>query len=337
MEKIYPVIFIEVIAIIIVEIIICYIIKIQFSYKSERRIADYSIKPKEKYNLPWLDKQKKNLFKVIKKISKYLSHSEVLKNYSKRYNKYIDYDEKNSKKPIDYISIKLIVGLFSLILYIISSTIQLKPDMFLGITVFIIGFFIPDLYLSVTKKRKNKELEENLLESVIIMNNAFKSGKNIVEAIEIVKNELNGPLSDEFKKIYLDLNYGLDIDVVFNRFYDRVKLDDIKYISSSLTLLNQTGGNIVKVFSSIENNFYDKKVLNEELEALTSSSKLMYKMLMFIPISIVGILFILNPEYFNPLFKNPLGIMIIILSLILYIGYALIIKKVTRVKLWKKN
>ena len=198
---------------------------------------------------------------------------------------------------------------------------------------FIVGFFITDIYLIFNNKQKHKELENNLLEAVIIMNNAFKSGKNILEAIEIVKNELNGPLKDEFKKVYLDLNYGLDIDVVFNRFYDRVKLDDIKYISSSLTLLNQTGGNIVKVFNSIENNFYDKKVLNEELEALTSSSKLMYKMLMFIPIIIVIVLFSLNPLYFLPLFNSAVGIIIIIFALILYISYAIIINRITKVKL----
>ena len=333
MEKLYFVILIEVIAIVIVEIIIYHIIKLQFSYKNERRIAEYSISPKEKYNLPWLDKQKNNLNKVIKFISKFMSRSEVLKKYSKRYNKYINFDEKNIKKPIDYISIKLLCGIFLSILYLISSAMRYEPDGMLFLVVFILGFFIPDVYLSITKKQRMKELEENLLEAVIIMNNAFKSGKNILEAIDIVKNELNGPLKEEFKKVYLDLTYGLDIDVVFNRFYDRVKLDDIKYISSSLTLLNQTGGNIVKVFSSIENNFYDKKVLNEELEALTSSSKLMYKMLMFIPIIIVLVLFVLNPEYFNPLFKNALGIMIIIISLVLYVGYALIIKKVTKVKL----
>lgn len=333
MEKLYFVILIEVIAIIIIEVIVYRIIKLQFSYKIERRISEYSITPQEKYDLPWLDKQKNNLFKAIKFISKIFIKSEVLKKYSNRYNKYIEYHEKSKIKPIDYVSIKFVVGLFLIILYFISSFIRSNVNFMFGLLIFLLGFFIPDLYLMIVKKQRIRELEENLLEAVIIMNNAFKSGKNILEAIEIVKNELNGPLADEFKKVYLDLTYGLDIDVVFNRFYERVKLDDIKYISSSLTLLNQTGGNVVKVFSSIENNFYDKKVLNEELEALTSSSKLMYKMLMFIPVIIVLVLYMLNPEYFNPLFQSKLGIIIILLSLVLYIGYALVIKKVTKVKL----
>lgn len=333
MEKIHLIILAEIIIIVIAEIIIYNIIKWQYSYRYEKRLEEYSITLKDKYDFPWFEKQKNKLVKIIKKFSKILSYSSVLKSYSETYNKYIDYDEKQRVKPMDYVSVKFLVGFGLTLLYLISSFIQYKPDFMFGLFVFILGFFIPDIYLIIVKKKRHKELEDNLLESVIIMNNAFKSGKNILEAIEIVKNELNGPLKDEYRKIYIDLTYGLDIDVVFDRFYDRVKLDDIKYISSSLTLLNQTGGNIVKVFSSIENNFYDKKVLNEELEALTSSSKLMFRMLMLIPLIIIVLLFTLNPEYFNPLFSSKLGIVIIGIALILYIGYAFVISRVTKVKL----
>lgn len=333
MGKIYLIIFIEVIAILFVQAIIFYILKMQFAFNREKRLDEYSINLKDKYNEPWFDKQKIKIIKIIKKMSKILSYSAFLKKYSKHYNKFIDFDEKNKIKPMDYISVKFLSSFLLLILYIVSSYIQYKIDVMFILLMFVIGFFIPDVYLIIAKRKRHKELENNLLEAVIIMNNAFKSGKNILESIKLVKEELNGPLKEEFKKVYLDLTYGLDIDIVFNRFYERVKLDDIKYISSSLTLLNQTGGNIVKVFNSIENNFYDKKVLSEELDALTSSSKLMYKMLMFIPIVIVFVLFTLNPSYFYPLFTNKLGIFIIIISIGLYIGYAVIINRITKVKL----
>ena len=153
MDKLYFVIFIEVVAIIIIEIIIYFIIKLQFAYKSEQRIANYSIAPKEKYSVPWFDKVKIKLNRIVKFISKILNKSEVIKNYSKRYNKYIDYDEKVSKKPIDYISIKFIVGVILVLLYIISSAIQYSPDFMFGLFVFILGFFIPDVYLIIVKRQ----------------------------------------------------------------------------------------------------------------------------------------------------------------------------------------
>jgi len=157
---------------------------------------------------------------------------------------------------------------------------------------------------------------------------------SIIQAIEIVKNELEGAIGDEFKKIYLDMSYGLTIETVFDRFYKRVKLDDAKFITTSLTLLNKTGGNIVKVFKSIEREFFDKKKLNDELKMATSSSVFVYKLLLVIPFIVCFLIFILNPSYFNPLFKTQIGLLVLILILLLYLMYAIIIKRIMRVELW---
>ena len=164
------------------------------------------------------------------------------------------------------------------------------------------------------------------------MNNAFKSGYSITQALNFVSKDLTGPISDEFKKISNDLNYGLELKDVFDRFYKRVKLDDIKYITSSLSLLNLTGGNLVGVFNNIEKSFTNKKRINDELNAMTSSSKLVFYILLVMPIVIISILLLLSPTYFSPMVKNPLGILLCFIALILYIIYVVIIRKILKVE-----
>ena len=169
------------------------------------------------------------------------------------------------------------------------------------------------------------------------MNNSFKSGRNIMQAIETVKDELSGPIAEEFKKISLDISYGLSLDVVFNRFYNRVKIEDAKYIASSLTLLNKTGGNIVKVFSMIEQSFFEKKKLNDELDSLTASSRFMFKTLVALPIVFVVLISILNKDYFKPLITSALGFAILFIIVLIYIAYIIVIKKVLKVNAWWKR
>ena len=154
-----------------------------------------------------------------------------------------------------------------------------------------------------------------------------------MQAIQIVKTELDGPIQDEFEKIYLDITYGLSLDVVFNRFYERVKLEDAKYITSSLTLLNKTGGDIIRVFSRLEKSILDKKNLRNELTSLTSSSRFVFRFLAFLPFIFMFIIFVLNPKYFNPLFSSSIGIMVLILITALYLLYIWIIKRVLEVKI----
>ena len=81
----------------------------------------------------------------------------------------------------------------------------------------------------------------------------------------------------------MELNFGLEIDVVFDRFSKRVHLEEITYLTASLSVLSKTGGNIIKVFSSIEQNLFNKKKLKLELASLTGTSKIIVTALYLVP------------------------------------------------------
>ena len=157
-------------------------------------------------------------------------------------------------------------------------------------------------------------MENDLLKAITIMNNSFKSGRSIYETIEIVAKEIDGPLKKEFILMHRDMEYGLDIESVFDRFNKRVNLKEVGYITTSLTILNKTGGNIVSVFSSIEKTVFSNKKLKDELNNLSAASKALYRILVIIPIIFSLIIYILDPNYFIPLITSTLGL--IILSLI---------------------
>jgi len=115
-----------------------------------------------------------------------------------------------------------------------------------------VGYYFLDIIYEYNYRKYRKQVENDFLQAIIIMNNAFKSGRSITQAIDLVSMELRGPIAEEFKKISLEISFGLDIEVVFKRLADRVKLDEAIYLTTSLAITNRTGGNITKLFSSIE-------------------------------------------------------------------------------------
>lgn len=298
----------------------------------EDRLANFSIPNVDEQSIPMFEKMFKSLWKVIRKLDKLWEKSDIFNRYSKRFEKYINYKELDYKSGYDYLSVKFLVSLLFALIYIISGITQNNFNSYILLLVFIISYFIIDIYLIFDYKKRRKQIEHDLLNAIIIMNNAFKSGMNIMQAVEIVKEELTGPIQDEFKKISMDIDYGLSLEVVFDRFYNRVKLEDIKYITSSLSLINKTGGNIVRVFGSIEKNFYDKKKIKDEMDSLTSSSKFMFKLLIIMPVILCLVIFMLNPEFFTPLLTNSLGRLIILIIILLFSVYVLIVKRIMRVE-----
>ena len=296
------------------------------------RFINYTITSNKNNSLTLFERLFNATWKIIKKISKILNKSEVFSKYGNSFNKYISYNEKKIK-GIDYISIKFIISILFALAYLLTTLYKVEYNIMVLLLVLIISFFILDVYFIIEHKNRRKKIEEDLLSAIIIMNNAFKSGMNIMQAVNIVENELEGAIKEEFKKINIDIKYGLSLETVFERFYNRVKIEDIKYIASSLSLINKTGGNIVKVFGSIEKNYYDKKKIKNEMKSLVSSSMFMFRLLIGMPILLCLIIVVVNPSFFLPLITTDTGKLIIVLILILYTLYVIVVRKIMKVNI----
>jgi Flp pilus assembly protein TadB len=324
-------IILRLVIVIIIVVIIDLILKLNKAIKVERRLARYSIDSidSDDNSLGDLIKIKYNRF--IRRTRKKFKNNNIFNNKAEKYNKYIMTGDKT--EVIDFIITKLILGICFVFLVTISGIIQGKLIDFLEMIIsFIIGYYIYDIYLIIYNKRRTKKIKNDMLRSVIIMNNAFKVGKSTLQAVEIASNSLPKPISIEFKKIYQDLSFGISSDIAFSRFSRRVNLEEARYISSSLTILNKTGGNIVAVFSSIERTLFEKKKLEEDLKNSTSASNLIVKVLMIIPLVFTLIIYVLSPNYFDPLFSSTLGYMLLVIIAIMFIIYIYLLNKIMKVK-----
>ena len=300
--------------------------------KLEKRINQYSISKSS---------NRHSLFDIIvnfylntrKKISNLLNKSSYFKKYSLKYEKYLDKDNIVMKKAMDYVATKFLLAFLFVLVLFVSMVIQNDSITISKIIIaFTLGYFSFDIFLIGKKKVLTYEMQNGLLKAITIMNNSFKSGQSIIKTIEIVKDELDGPLKNEFIKMYNDLAYGLELDVAFKRFNERVNLKDVKYITTSLSILNKTGGNIVLVFDSIEKTVFNNKKLNDELKNLSAASRALYHVLAVIPFVFIFIIFLIDSTYFMPLFTSSFGIILIVFMIILYVLYLFIVKKIIKIK-----
>lgn len=324
-------ILVRLLLVILVVVIIDIVIKLNKMIAIERRVARYSVNSilDDDNNLG--DSFIKKYNRLLNNIRNKTKNNKVLYNQAKRYNKYLETgDDRN---VIDFVITKLLLGIVFVVLVIVSLAIQGKIISFLGMIIsFIVGYYVYDVYLYFYNKRKLKKIKNDILRAVIIMNNAFKAGKSTMQAVLIASQELPRPISLEFKKIYQDLEYGISSDVAFLRFAKRVNLEEIRYISSSLIILNKTGGNIVKVFSSIERTLFDKKKLESDLKNSTAASNLVVKVLMVIPVIFMFVIYLLSPNYFDPLFGSVIGYFVIGIIIVMFSIFIYLLNKIMKVK-----
>ncbi len=316
---------------VIIFLLIIRIIKMFKVVKLEERLDPYVIKPLKNDTITTSEKLRRIYTSFLDMFSSKLKKSVVATKYSKKLEKYTSVSGVH-KTGYDILSGKIIIACAFTIFAIIIKAFQFK---LLGsvetLGIFTLGFFVLDIYLFAKYKVFRWTLENDFIAAITIMNNSFKSGRSITQAIEIVGQEVEGVIGSEFKRMNLELIYGLDIEQVFKRFAKRVQLEEASYLTASLTILNKTGGDIIKVFSSIERSLFDKRKLRLELKSLTSGSRIIVYVLLAIPFFFILVISLINPGYFLPFITTDIGRILLIFMIIYYIIFVVVVRRIMKV------
>lgn len=259
------------------------------------------------------------------------SKVKLIEEYSFKYEIYSSINKNNN--ILTFVR-KVEVGFLVACTYLVACILELSHfSLSLFLVIFVLSSYLLEISLHVRYKKRNIEIKNDLNNAVSILTKSFKAGKTTTQSINFLIKELDGPLKEEFKVVKQDLETGLGLAESFDRMNKRTNIEDLKYIASSLSLLSVTGGNIVKVFEMIEGELLSRKKLEDEFNSLTASSKLMYKILLVLPLVIIISMTVLNKDFFLPLVSSFVGIMILTVVVSLYILYIFIIKKILKVVL----
>ena len=322
---------------VIIGILIVILLLVLYFRKSinyEKRFAKFVVEPIYDKSMSLSDKISNFYYKILVRIKNVISGFTTIKKYAKKYDKYVNIVNRKYEDGLDFVASKIVMSFLLIFVAIFSKSIQYQLLRVYEISLpLLAGFFIPDIIYAYTYKRYCSTIENDLLQAIMIMNNAFKSGRSIIQAIDLVTTELDGPISDQFKKLYMEINLGLSLEDAFKRLQERIPLEEVSYLTASITILNKTGGNIIKVFTSIENTLFNKKKLKLELKSLTGSSRVISYVLFGVPILFALFITLLDSTYFVPFFTTTLGLILLAIMLIIYSLYIVFVIKIMKVKL----
>ncbi len=307
------------------------ILKMRKTFKLEKRIDPFTLESTKGYTISVFDR----LFTLYNRMNgavlKFFDKSEFAKKYANKLDKYSNISALHNSGA-EIFAGKVLLALLFVVLAAVATTIQFKIMSAYEIIIpLVVGFFVFDILYFIKYKAYRVKIENDLLAAIIVMNNAFKSGRSITQAIDIAGEEVPGEIGREFKKMGLELSYGLGIDVIFKRFASRINLEEVNYLTASLTILNKTGGNITKVFDAIEKTMFNKQKLRLELKSLTGSSKIIVYVLFAVPFLFILFVSLINPTYFMPFVTTKLGIILLIGMIIYYIIFIICVRKIMKV------
>ena len=129
----------------------------------EKRFASFSLLSNKVTEISFFDTLQINGKKRIQRFAKILKYSKVLNDYAKGYEKYIAFEEKETKESMEFIAIKFLTAILFLFLNSVAFFFKQTPLNILTLCIsFCTGFFVPDILWNIKRKKRQHLMEEEL-------------------------------------------------------------------------------------------------------------------------------------------------------------------------------
>jgi tight adherence protein B len=236
-------------------------------------------------------------------------------------------------KPSEYLAIwgASIVGvpLIMLALSVIFPTLGNPLALLIGA---LIGFFLPRFWLNRRKNGRLNAFNKQLPDTITLLANALRAGSSFLQAIELVVRESRPPISTEFARVIREVNLGLPFEQAMENMVRRVRSEDLELMATAITIQHQVGGNLAEILDSIAYTIRERVRIKGEINTLTAQQRMSGYVVGFLPLGLVGFLFIAAPKFMDPMFDNRVSLLglpggVIVLAIggfMMFIGFMLI-------------
>ncbi len=168
----------------------------------------------------------------------------------------------------------------------------------------LVVFVIPLWWLRKQRMSRLDKFEEQLPDALQMMSRSMSIGYSFLESMTVVSKEMSPPISLEFAKTVEEIKYGRDIEVAFILMIERVPSLSLIAMTTAINIQKETGGNLSEVFLKISHVLNNRFKLHRRIKTLSADGTKSAWVLIFLPFALFAILKMLNPGYFDPLFKS---------------------------------
>ena len=197
--------------------------------------------------------------------------------------------------------------------------------------------FLPIRTKSIIEKRKS-ELSHQFRDMLDALNVSIGAGKNVSDSFVSVYDDLkvqyesDAFIIKELEIIISGIRNNIAIEEVLEDFGNRSAIDDIKSFANVFKISYRKGGNIKDIIRNTHSIISDKMEITEEIETLVSSNKLEQKIMIVLPIALIGVIKMMSPE-FAANFVTPTGLISTTISIAIYVIAYFIGKSVLDIKI----
>jgi tight adherence protein B len=179
--------------------------------------------------------------------------------------------------------------------------------------------------------RRRAKFAEFLPDSLQMLTSTLKSGFGILQALDNVAEEAAEPARSEFRRVLLEVRLGRDLGAALHGLADRMQSEDFEWVVGAIDINREVGGDLAMILQHVAETIRERQRLLRQMEALTAEGRLSAYILTGLPVGLVLVMAVIDPDYLDRL-RSGIGLVLVGVGVRLLVAGWLWMKRLIRIE-----
>lgn len=243
---------------------------------------------------------------------------------------------------MDYLKYRFTGRELAIHLLIVSGCMIVIAKLFFGSCwsfVFLFPFHFPIMKYrqEQLKEKRKKKLKQQFKDSLISMADSMNVGYSVENAIQEAYKEMailygkDSYICNELLEIIRKTEVNSTVEMAFEDFAKRVKIDDVTLFVQIFSIAKRTGGNMSSLIQMVANHISESFRIEDEISVAISEKRLEQRIMSFVPMGIILYVSVTSPGFLDVMYETIAGKVIMSLGLVLYVAAVLMSERIMKI------
>ena len=166
------------------------------------------------------------------------------------------------------------------------------------------GAGIPHLVVGRAIKGRTNQFNAKFADAIELLVRGLRSGLPVTETLNIVSQEVPGPVGQEFKGIVERIKIGRTMEESLQETADRLGIPEFNFFCITLAIQRETGGNLAETLSNLSDVLRKRAQMKLKIKAMSSESKASAYIVGALPFIVFLRIWWVNPGYLSGFFSD---------------------------------
>lgn len=168
----------------------------------------------------------------------------------------------------------------------------------------LVGAGLPHMVVGSLINKRTNAFVTKFPDGIELLVRGLRSGLPVTETLQIVSQEVPGPVGFEFKAVIDRIKVGKTMEDALQDTADKLGIAEFNFFTITLAIQRETGGNLAETLSNLANVLRQRAQMKLKIKAMSAESKASAYIVGSLPFLVFAAIFSINPEYMAGFFTD---------------------------------